>query len=247
LRLVLARRAAHAGRVTDDGPAGPADADELLSLGGSRAAWLGRIWSSRDGKSARPRGWLAVAMALGTAIALWLSTSPGGHRPAATQPAAQNFARISISAVRGLTEQHGPLVVYIRQTSPPGACAVVAVHDLPAARISRALRAAFPGYVVTGSGRTLDEYSGLCELELRASHAGAVLVIRVTSPTAHAERTSFVQLETGIETIGALTTKYALALSPNGWTVLVGATGPNGALPRAADLVRVAQDPALRW
>jgi hypothetical protein len=229
-----------------DGPGGePREDDDILDLGGSHARWFETRWSApRWASSRRAQAFaLTVALAAGLTIGLMMNRAA---KPPAVRALQHDVSRISTTAVRALANQH-ELTNYVRQDSPAGACALVAVGHSPARAISRAIRAALPGYVLLDAGGTLDEYTGLCSTEVRATCRTSTLVVRVTSPAAHATRSAYTRVETGIETNDGATTKYALAINETGWTVLVGATGRSADLPRAQDLVRLAGDPVLIW
>jgi hypothetical protein len=189
---------------------------------------------------------LGLTALLGVGLAVGLGThGRTGHLLVPTKP--HDVGRISVAAVQALANQPGRLRSYVRQASPPGGCAPVPIGRSPARSVATTVHAAFPGYAFEDAGETLDQFTGLCSLDVRASHGDAVLVVTVASPTAHERRFAYTRLETGIETDGAVTTKYAIAVNGAGWTVLIGATGSNAALPRAADLIRIAQEPSLTW
>jgi hypothetical protein len=226
------------------------ESEESLDLGGSQAQWFGRLWAPRRRRASRLIRVLGWTVALGVGLVIGLSVqTPAKHAAQQHQPppVPHEVARISMTAVRGLANQHGQLTSYVRQGSTAAGCALVPIGHSPARTISAAIRAAFRGYTVKDSGRTLDQNTGLCSIEVRATYRSAVLVVTVASPAAHPSRSNYTRVETGIETNAGVTTKYALAINKTGWTLLVGATGPGALLPDAEDLVRVAQEPALTW
>lgn len=219
---------------------------EVLDAGSARAGWLMRLMNPPPRKRSRWRSGLWLALALAVGLAVGLATHPKSTR-VVPQSAPHDAARISMATVRALADHDRPPVTYVRQTSPAGACATVAAGHSPRRAISAALRKAFPGYVFKDAALTLDQFTGLCSIQVRATYRGAVLVVSVASPAAQVVRATYVRLETGIETVGGVTTKYALALNETGWTVLVGATGQIASLPRADDLMRFVQDRSLTW
>jgi hypothetical protein len=228
------------GAEPDEGP-------EVLDLGGSQAQWFGRLWTPRRRRTSRALRVLGWTLALGVGLVVGLSVrSSANHATKAPVAVPHEVARISMSAVRELANER-PLPNYVRQASTARGCALVAVGRSPGRTISAAIGATFPGYVVTDQGRTLDQYTGLCSIEVRATYRNAVLFVNVASPPARPSRSTYTRVETGIESDAGLTTKYALTLSKDGWTVLVGATGPTAVLPGANELVRLAQDPTLIW
>jgi hypothetical protein len=218
---------------------------EVLEVGSSRARWLTWLTNPSREHSRLYRG-LGVGVALAAGLVVGLATHTNATREVPPSKP-YDISRISMTAVRALANQHGAPVNYVRETSAAGACRIVAVGRSPKRVISAAVRKAFPGYAYKDSAMTLDEFTALCSIEVRATYGRAVLLVRIASPTIHTRRAAYTQLETGIETDGDVTTKYALALNPAGWTVLVGATGPIARLPRAEDLMRFAQDPSLTW
>jgi hypothetical protein len=114
--------------------------------------------------------------------------------------------------------------------------------------MSRAIRRVAPGYRITDSAMVLDQFTGLCSVQLRAvNRIHDILVVSVAAPPAHTSRSAFDRVETGIQGGSRVTTKYAIDHSRSGFRILVGATGPNRRLPRAQDLVRLASQPALTW
>jgi hypothetical protein len=158
------------------------------------------------------------------------------------------FNSAPLLAVRGLAHHRGPLLGYVRQSSPAGVCALVAPGRSPVRLMSRAIRRVAPGYRITDSAMVLDQFTGLCSVQLRAvNRIHDILVVSVAAPPAHTSRSAFDRVETGIQGGSRVTTKYAIDHSRSGFRILVGATGPNRRLPRAQDLVRLASQPALTW
>lgn len=152
--------------------------------------------------------------------------------------------------VLGLAASKEPLTDYVRSTSSHGACVVVAPGHLPDPAIKAAVRAALPGFVIRDLVRTLDQDTGLCSVQLRATNAaapGTTLVVSVSAPSAAGQRPARAKLGTGSQVDGGLVTEYASALTVNGWTVVVGATGPLAAQPPSYDLLALAQSPQLTW
>jgi hypothetical protein len=139
------------------------------------------------------------------------------------------------------------LANYVRQTSAAGACATVRVGTSPTDRIVHIVATNLPGFQLRDSGRTLDQFTGLCSLIVRETRPGAVLTITVAAPAARASTRSYTKIETGIESDATATTKFVRAETPTGWTVLVGATGRQSRLPSASELVNLAQQAHLRW
>lgn len=222
----------------------PAESDDVLELAGSR--WLTRLMNApRPARNRwrRPLG-LVIALAIGLTVGLSL------HRSATHQPqrsASHDVAQASLSAVLALADHNGPLVSYIRQASQAHACAPVAVGHSPRHVIIAALHRAFPDFAFKDAATTLDQFTGLCSVEVRETRPGAVVVVSIASPVVHRARAAYTRLETGFESNGQVTTKYALAVNRAGWQVLAGASGTTARLPGAEQLLRLAQNPSLTW
>ena len=226
----------------------PEESLDVLELGGSQAQWFGRLWTPRGRRTTRALRVLGWTLALGVGLAIGLAVNgPDKHPAAAPAAVPHDVARISMATVRQLANQRVPLTSYVRQASTAKGCALVRVGHSPRNEIAAVMRTAFPRYVIKDVGRTLDQYTGLCSIEVRATYGTNVLLLTVTSPSAHPSRSNYTRVETGIETDGSITTKYALALNKDGWTVLIGATGRGASLPDAQDLVRASQEPRLIW
>lgn len=237
--------------MTGGAPAGaPGDepeTDDLLEVGSSRAQWLTRLLNPPRREHSRLRSALALVVALSLGLTVGLATHRKGADRAPERSVQHEVAQISMQAVRALASHRGPLVSYVRQASPARACALVAVGHSPVRTISVAIRRAFPGYTFEDAATTLDQFTGLCSIEVRAARPGGVVVVRIASPTAHVSEASYTRLETGVETDGGVTTKYALALNQSGWTLLVGAIGRTAHLPGAEAMMRFVQEPSLTW
>jgi hypothetical protein len=153
-----------------------------------------------------------------------------------------------MATIRALAGERVELTDYVRQTSAPGACAPVRVGRSPARRIGRDIEMILPGYAERDSGRTLDEFTGLCSIVVRATRGAAALTVMVSTPAAQSPAADpYTKIETGIESESGATTKYVRATTTAGWTVLIGATGRSADLPGVAELVRLAQEPGLTW
>lgn len=228
------------GRPDDE----PDEPDDVVEFSGTR--WLTRLMNApRPGRNQGRRVLgLVIALAIGLTVGLAVHRS-ATHQ--AQKSASHDVAQISMPAVRALARHHGPLVSYIRQTSPAHACAPVAVGHSPTHLISAAVHHAFPDFAFRDAATTLDQFAGLCSIEVRETRPGATVVVSIASPVAHAARAAYTRLETGIESDGQVTTKYALAVTRTGWEVLVGAIGTTARLPGAGSLLSLAQDPSLTW
>jgi len=235
----------------------PPDGD-LLAAGGEASSWS--TWVSLE-RSRHLRlfrwtgavaGAVAVAALVGV-VAIDLRGNPkaaGSAAKAATRRVLPGEGQASFTWIRSLAASQAPLTDYVRSTSSHGACVVVAPGHLPDPAIEAAVRAAMPGFVIHDLARTLDQDTGLCSVQLRATNASAprtTLVLSVSSPSVTGQRLAQPKLGTGSQVDGGTVTEYASAQTVSGWTVVVGATGPLGAQPPSNDLLTLAQNPRLTW
>jgi hypothetical protein len=240
----------------DDG-VHPPDGD-LLAAGDEASPWS--TWVNLErGRHLRLFRWAgavagaAAVAALVGVVVVDLRGNPGAARsaePAATRRVVPGDGETSFTWIRTLAASQVPLTDYVRSTSSHGACVVVAPGHLPDPAIKSAVRAAMPGFVIHDLARTLDQDTGLCSVQLRATNRSAprtTLVLSVSSPSVAGPRLAQPKLGTGSQVDGGIVTEYASALTVSGWTVVVGATGPLGAQPPSNDLLALAQDPKLTW
>jgi hypothetical protein len=137
---------------------------------------------------------------------------------------------------------------YVRQTSPPGACKVVPLGHSPSDAIVRALLRNLPSTTQPTFARTLDEFTALCSVQVRADYRDAVLALSISAPASAKGQWRFARVQTSIVTTpDGATTEYALCLSRDGWQVLAGATGRASSLPGTQELLALAQDPHVTW
>jgi hypothetical protein len=140
----------------------------------------------------------------------------------------------------------GPLTDYQRASSGNRACRTVPPGHAPRAAIAGAVRHVLPQVSAVDSSAIMDEFEGLCSIELRArDRSGTIAVITVTVPAS--SRVQRMTLSTAAEVIGGTTSTLVRATTATGWTVRVGATGPAAAQPSAGQLAALAEDPALTW
>jgi hypothetical protein len=227
------------------------DSDELLEVGRAAPDWVARL--RRPWRRLRYGAPLLICAALAVLGLVTWRTLVHHASPAAAPARPAPIARPAFNsgpllAVRGLAYHRGPLLGYVRQSTPAGVCALVAPGHSPVRLMSRAIRRVAPGYRITDSAMVLDQFTGLCSVQLRAiNRIHDIMVVSVAAPPAHTPRSAFDRVETGIRSGPRATTKYALDVSRTGFRILVGATGPERGLPRAEDLVRLASQPALIW
>jgi hypothetical protein len=227
----------------------PDAAIDLLQSDESRIAGLLRS------RAARAVTIVVLLIVLGSATVWRVVDRPHSTPAAAPPPAAAPSANAlpapprhhpshaygSGAIAQVLGQAHNAVTDYVRQTSPPGACPFVPMGRAPATRIRHALATAFPELRHVRIGSTLDEYTALCAVSARALYREAVVTLSIMSPQPRKQAWRYARLETGILTVGAVTTEYALDVSRTGWRVLVGASGPAEALPGSNELLHFAQ------
>lgn len=246
----------HGGRDSDgfEPEAAPgADLDDVLDIGRAPPRWLRRV-GTQWGRLRYATPLLVCAALVSIAIAAW-TTVDHGARPAAAPSTELNrmpapFNTAPLIAVQGLAHFAGTLPGEPLAPRPAtvGACAVVTPGRSPMPLIGRAIRRIAPSYEIIDSEIVLDQFTGLCAIQVRAVNgAGDVLVVSTAVPPAYSPLSSSNRVETGIQRGPRTTTKYAWEISSTGFEILVGATGPPRGLPHTSDLVRLATQPALIW
>lgn len=163
-------------------------------------------------------------------------------------PAAEQVATDrAIALVEASARTDGILRDYIRSNSTPGACPLVPVGGSPQDRIATAITRELAGYTVRDVSRTIDQFTALCALSVRAADPeGSVLVVSVAAPQRSTSR-AFTDLTVGARTDTHDSVSIATAQTTTGWSITVGVVGPLADEPSSADLQRLSQDPALRW
>ena len=230
---------------------GDPDVEEFdeLELGGYRPRWYVQlaIHTQHHRRAIRVGWWVTAAVVV---LVLVLTSGwgrPGSTRRSADPDAATSAADQARTAVVMIADPTVPLRDYIRTTSAAGACPLVRVGRSAPSAITARLRARLPRFTVVDLGRTLDQFTGLCAVQLRADGpAGTVLALRIAAP---ASGTGAPNATYSPDTVvgTASRTRWAAVVTTSGWSVLIGATGPSAALPETADLLRLAQEPALLW
>lgn len=242
------------GRTVEGTGSSTGDVLEVRSVG---PRWL----RPRAHTSSRTRLRFAIAIAvLITGVAVLVQRPDGRGADTAGAPSRSTAAKAppqaadastssDFAAVLALAHHRGRLTDYVRQDSPAGSCAPVRVGYSPVGAIVRTATRYVPTLVVIDSSRTLDQFTGLCAVAVRASVArAAVLTISVSAPPARPPRgATSARIETGIITSGQVTTKYVSVVTTTGRQVVVGDTGPSAAAVPIRDLLTLAQAPALAW
>jgi hypothetical protein len=112
--------------------------------------------------------------------------------------------------------------------------------------VMAAIRRALPSYRLLDAGRVFDIFGGLCSIEVRAVDRNGSTLVLLSTGARHAA-----QLQTSVRVGRRLSAAIRVARAdlvlPMGWRITLGAIGPAADQPRAAELLRLAHDPALRW
>ncbi|MFN2559697.1 MAG: hypothetical protein ABR571_00145 [Jatrophihabitans sp.] len=236
-----------------EGPTPGAGPEDLLDLGPDRrSGLLQQRWADRFGRIPRLTRW-AAALTVGSLSAagyflLGVGPKPAPGRPDAAPTSSPHFADDqAVDMVAASARDRTPLGDYIRSASAAGSCAVVPVGDMPEQRLEAAVRKALPNYAVRDVGRTLNQFTGMCSLELRASNgSGSTLVATIASP-ARATKNLFDQTTVASRTDGKVVVSIVSSLTRTGWTITFGAVGPVSDEPSSAVLLELTQDPTLPW
>ncbi|MCW2495193.1 hypothetical protein [Jatrophihabitans sp.] len=204
-----------------------------------------------------PRGrGIGLGAAVLVAVAVLLSvphpTDPiSGHgtsKPVAVAGAAQPRPDQQLELIRSLagTAHHsGDLV---RSGSAQGACPLVRMSTSPSATTVAAVRSALMGYTLLDVARTLDQYTALCSLTVRAADpAGTVLVVQVVAPPSGLPKAPYPvqEIDSGPDGMRSILATNATAI--NGWSVTVGTDGPAADRPALGVLLSLAENPVLQW
>jgi hypothetical protein len=218
--------------------------EELLKVGHEprRPEWLETL----DERITAVVRWAAVsAVACGLALAYLIGRPSSGPHPSA--PDAQTGSD-ALSVLVAKARQSAPLSDYIRSDSSFGACASVQVGQDPERAVVTALHRALPGYTVRDVARTLDQFTALCTIDVRAANAhGSTVVIEVVSPQARSDHTFTTVSISSIADPSTTAVTSVSAVTSAGWSVTVGVVGPRSDQPGAATLLSLAQDPTLLW
>jgi hypothetical protein len=130
-------------------------------------------------------------------------------------------------------------------TSPP--CPSSGAGHAARRTVGKALLHGLSRFGFSGAARTLDQYGGMCAIEVLArDRAGTVLVLDIVAPGSTAGRPAPASgVATGRD--GSRLTVSAVVLTRSGWMVTAGTNGPAADAPAPAALLRLARQPELRW
>lgn len=194
---------------------------------------------------------LGAVAAAGLALAVGLTRGP--HRPLVTAqhqpaPATEQVAMDdAVAMIEAAASSAVAPQTYLRNDSAQGACRLVPIGHSPQTGIRKAVARDLPTYTVRDTALTIDQFTALCAISVRAVDAqGSVLVVQVTAPQVGAAQ-PFMQLAVGVRNGEHGTVSVATAITQTGWSIVVGVVGPLADEPSSADLQRLSQDGALLW
>jgi hypothetical protein len=150
--------------------------------------------------------------------------------------------------IEAQARQTEPLADIIRPVSTAGACPVVEPGHSPQLAIAASARRTLPTLTVRDVARTLDQYLGMCAIELRGQDAaGSVFVLDVVAPERYPVRQRTPSSGFASRRDGAGVVTSVTVVTATGWTVVIGCVGAVADQPNSAALLDLAQDPALHW
>jgi hypothetical protein len=237
---------------TFDDSAAEGGSVELLDTGPDpRFRLLIEPWLVRFDRVPRAARWAATISAALVVMLGYLLLRPAGERLAqladSATPARQFAVDQTVEMVTATARDTRPLSDYIRSSSAPGACALVPAGARPQQNLVQAVHEALPGYSVRDIARTLDQFTAMCTLQMRARDAlGSTLVVTIASP-ARASSNPFDQVTVTSRSDGSALVSVVSNTTRAGWIVTVGTIGPDSDQPSSAVMLDLAQDPRLRW
>jgi hypothetical protein len=197
-----------------------------------------------------PWTWLTLTACFVAAVVVVTVTHGGGapaHRaqsPPSRAAAAHQDEHLAL--VRDLAFQAGPLPIWIRESTAAAPCPLVRRGTSPRRRISGVVRSVIPRFRVSDIGYTLDPFSGLCNLQLRARDGRGAVVVLSVAGTRYPVRVRD-ELDTSFVSDGATAVAYAFLVTHDGWQVTVGTAGAVKSLPSMIALRHIAEDRGMRW
>ena len=235
-----------------EAPNSPAEDDDVLELGRRSGAkpWARSAarWRRRWPRLAAAATAVVVGLVAYTVIRSSLS-SPSSHSDSRITGANESSQVPALAMIETQARQTEPLVDIIRPASTAGACPVVEPGHSIQLEIAAAARRALPTLMLRDVARTLDQYLGMCAIELRGQDAaGSVLVFDIVAPEGDnsvRQRAPFSSVASGRGRTALITS--VTVVTNTGWTVVIGWVGAASDRPDAQALVQLAQDPALHW
>ena len=226
--------------------------DELLIAGSRPSRWAPVAERLGDRVRSLPIGVRMWAPALLVVAVAAGYLTRGGHEAQTAAPTSRpapqtesSFGGSSLIIAKAL--QRAPLTDFTRPTADAGACALVRPGTSPTRAAVLTVRRALPSYRIRDVGRTLDQSTGLCALDVRAADTdGSSLIMEIVAPVSGVKH-PFTAVNVGFTSDGTMSTSVASALTVDGWAVTVAAVGPITDQPSSATMLELAQDPSLIW
>jgi hypothetical protein len=199
---------------------------------------------------------LIIAGVAAIAVVVLVQGQPAGKQEVAARSSAVATTPVRPPAVAdellAAIYQRGrdvaPAEDIIRGGSVADECKSVQIGTSPQHAASAALRENLPGYRIVDTARIIDQSAGLCALQVRARDgSGNVALIIVTSPPLEPTLGRNQSLVARAGAFRDLFVEYAEFTTQDGWTVVVGTSGPKGREPSTTALGELASNPALRW
>ena len=176
-------------------------------------------------------------------------SNPSSHSDSQITGANASSHNAVLAMIETQARQTQPLVDIIRPASTAGACPVVEPGHSAQLEIGTAARRALGTLMVRDAARTLDQYLGMCAIELRGQDAsGSVFVFDIVAP----EGDNTVRQRPPSSSVastrdGRTVITSVIVVTNTGWTVVIGCVGVASDQPDAQALLRLAHDPALHW
>jgi hypothetical protein len=240
-----------------EAPSSPIEDDDVLEIGprSDTKAWNRSIarWRRRWPRLAAATV-IAVGLVTYTAVRSSSSNRPPSHPVTNSLIPSVNESShdVALAMVQAQAAQTEPLADIVRPVSTAGACPVVEPGHSPPHAIAAAARRSLPTFTVRDVARTLDQYLGMCAIELRGRDAaGSVFVFDVVAPESDTVRqrtpSSSVASSLASRRDGTTVITSMTVVTTTGWTVVIGCVGAVADQPDSETLLRLGQDLALQW
>ena len=232
-----------------EAPNSPAEDDDVLEFGrrSGTKPWARSVARWR-------RRWPRLAAATAVVVGLVAYTM---IRSSLSNPSAHSDSRITsvnvsshdadLAMIEAQAQQTEPLADIIRPASTAGACPIVESGHSAQLAIAAARRNLLT-WTARDVARTLDQYLGMCALEVRGQDAaGSVFVLDVVAPERYPVRQRTPSSSAASRRDGAALVTSVTVVTTTGWAVVIGWVGAIVDQPNSETLLHLAQDPALHW
>lgn len=235
-----------------EAPSSPVEDDDVLELGRrSDAKSWGRSlaqWWRRWPRLAAGATAVVVGLVAYTVIRSSLS-NPSSHSDSRITSVNESSRDAALAMIEVQAQQTEPLTDIIRPASTAGACPVIDPGHPAQLAIAAAARRTLPTLTVRDVARTLDQYLGMCAIELRGQDAsGSVFVFHIVAPEGdNTVRQRTPSSNGASRRDGTAVVTGVTVVTTTGWTVVIGCVGAASDQPDSQKLVQLAQNPALLW